>query len=144
MAFVNEAAPYGAGAAVHIFIRAPDGKVDVPVVQLEWNVADCVSEIPANGDAFRLRVRRDGIHVEELAGVELNAGKEEKRSLGSMLVDDRQDVLCGQNRVVFRRRLDEDHGLIDVKAMVSQLRFHGVLVLILAIITTSLIPQQLT
>jgi len=38
---------------VDVFVRAPDGEIDVPGVQRERNVADCVRKVPADDAALR-------------------------------------------------------------------------------------------
>jgi len=72
--FVHEEAGDGARAGVHVLVIAPGGKVDVPFVELDVDVAYGVREVPANQDIFGVRVSGDGWDVEVLAGVVLNAG----------------------------------------------------------------------
>lgn len=46
--FVDEDAGDGSRAGVEVLVRAPRGKVDAPVVQLQRNVPDGVSAIERN------------------------------------------------------------------------------------------------
>lgn len=72
--FVHEEAGDGARAGVHVLVITPGGKVDVPFVELDVDVAYGVREVPANQDIFGVRVSGDSWDVEVLAGVVLNAG----------------------------------------------------------------------
>ena len=53
---VHEEAADAARPGVEVLVRAPDGEVDVPVVQRERDVADRVREVPAAHAALRRRV----------------------------------------------------------------------------------------
>ena len=64
MLLVDEGASDGTGPGVDVLVRAPAGKVDVPVVQLELDVAGRVGEVPADDDAALLGVGRDARDVE--------------------------------------------------------------------------------
>ncbi len=44
--FMNEKAASCSGAGVQVFVAAPNGGIDVPGVQLERHIADCVREVP--------------------------------------------------------------------------------------------------
>src|SRR5207302_9385038 len=48
MLLVHKTARDGAGAAVQIFVRAPHGKIDLPVVESQWHVADRMGKIEAD------------------------------------------------------------------------------------------------
>ena len=109
MSFVYETTSYRSWTTVHVFICTPDGEVDVPVMELDGHVADSMSKIPANCDAFILCISGDLGHVEKLAGVVLDSWKKEKSGLGSVLVDDGENMLCWYERTVLRRWLDENH-----------------------------------
>lgn len=74
-------------AGIEIFVAAPDGGVDVPVVELERYVTDCVGEIPNYEDAGLVSGGGDGWDVEELAGVELDAWEEDDSSRRSVFFD---------------------------------------------------------
>lgn len=98
MRIAHETASDRARSAVEVLVRAPDGEVDVPVVQLYRHVADGVCEVPADENAFSLCVGCDALDVEELAGVELDAGEEEDGSRRCVGVDCGEDVLCRDER----------------------------------------------
>ena len=72
-----EHSSYGSRSGVEIFVAAPHSGVDIPLVEVEWDIPDCVSEIPYYEDACFASCGCDGRDVEELAGVVLYSGKEE-------------------------------------------------------------------
>ncbi len=72
--FVHEEAGDGARAGVHVLVVAPGGEVDVPFVQFDVDVANGVRDVPADQNAFGMRVGGDGFDVEVLAGVVLDTG----------------------------------------------------------------------
>ena len=106
MPVVYEETADGAGAAVHVLVVAPDGKVDVPVVQAQRDVADSVSQIPAYNDALCLRIGRDACYVKVLACVELDSGQEQQGGRGGVFVDDGEDVFRAKRRLSLRYWLD--------------------------------------
>ena len=63
---MHETASNRAWTAIHILVRTPDGEVDVPIVELDWYVANSVSEIPPDSDTFALCVSGDFLHLEKL------------------------------------------------------------------------------
>lgn len=77
----------GARAGVHVLVGAPAREVNVPVVQLELDVAGGVGEVPADGDAAGVSVGGDGGNVEELTAVVLDARQEDQGELVGVLVD---------------------------------------------------------
>ena len=95
MPLVHKEPSYGTRSRVEVLVRAPDGKVDVPVVQSEIYVAGCVCAVPADGDVKAVGVRGDGLDVEVLPGVELDAGEEDEGCGGSMLGEGGEDALRG-------------------------------------------------
>ena len=77
MPLVHKQSGNRSGPSVDIFIVAPGGKVYVPVVQLQRDVPGGVCHVPANGDAEGVRVCGDGLDVEVLTRVVLDAGEED-------------------------------------------------------------------
>lgn len=96
VAFVDEEPADHTGPSVHVFVVAPCGEVDVPVVQLQGYVADGVGEVPADGYVEGLAVSGYGFHVEELARVELNAWEKNEGGRWGVLGDDGEDVFGGK------------------------------------------------
>ena len=84
---MNKATSNGSRTAIQVLVRAPNGKVDIPIMHLQWYIADRMCQIPTNDDAFALRVLSDGRDVEELARVKLDSGKQQQRGFRSMIVD---------------------------------------------------------
>src|SRR5690606_40375225 len=64
---VYEASADRAGAAIQVLVAAPYGKTDVPIVQVQRYVADCVSQIEPDHACMFARRRGDALHVEALA-----------------------------------------------------------------------------
>lgn len=93
MSLMHETATNRARTAIQILVCTPDSKIDVPIVQLHGHISNGVRQIPANSDSFASSVSSDPWHIEELSGVKLNAWEEKQCSVGSMLVDDRHDML---------------------------------------------------
>ena len=51
MLLVDETAAHGAGTAVEILVAAPDGEIDVPLVQLQRHVAGGVGQVETDETA---------------------------------------------------------------------------------------------
>lgn len=77
IARVDEEAADGTWARVHVFVMAPGGEVDVPVVELKLDVASAVGEVPAYDYAPGLGVGSYSLDIKELTGIKLNARKQE-------------------------------------------------------------------
>ena len=71
--FVHESASNGSGPRIEVLVCAPYGKINVPVVQFELDVSNCVSQIPAYSDTTIMRILGDGRNVEQLTAVVLNS-----------------------------------------------------------------------
>ena len=113
MALVHKETSHGSGAGIAVFVRAPGGKVDVPVVQLDLDVAVGVCQVPAYGKTTILRVLGDCRDIEELAGVVLDTRKKNKSGVIDVLVDVRKDLFCG-DLVCALVWSDEDHVLLGI------------------------------
>jgi hypothetical protein len=59
--FVNEQSANTPRSRIEVFVSAPDGEVDAPIVQVEWHVAYRMGKIPAAftslEDIFRFQPR---------------------------------------------------------------------------------------
>ena len=117
---VHECAGYGAGAGVKIFVGAPDGEIDIPMVQGQRHVARRVSEIDPDGAAALLRNRRDARNVEELPGKEIHSGEKDERDLLAVFFEDRLDVFLAQGKRA-RTRSHEDEAFAGVEAVMRDL-----------------------
>lgn len=113
VALVHEEAGHGAGTGIAVLVRAPGGKVDVPVVQLDLDVAVGVCQVPAYRQTAVLRVLGDCGDIEELAGVVLDTRKKNKGGVIDVLVDVRKDLFCG-DLVCALVWSDEDHVLLGI------------------------------
>ena len=69
MAFMHKTPGHAAWSAIEIFVAAPAGEIDVPVMERQGNVAGGMSEIPANHTAFGVPSFGDAFDLIELAGV---------------------------------------------------------------------------
>jgi len=65
-------------SGIQVFVAAPDGCIDVPVVELERYITDCVSEVPDDKDGVKTRECGDGVDVEELTSVVLDSWEEDE------------------------------------------------------------------
>ena len=90
--FVNEGRANGASSAIQVLVRAPDGKVNVPLMQVQGHVADGVSQVRADGDAFGVSSLRQLGNVEQLSRVVLDSWHQEDGHALSFLTDLLQHV----------------------------------------------------
>jgi len=84
---------------IEVFVTAPDGSVDVPVMELERHVTNGVGEVPDYKDRVRVGEVSDGGNVEELARVVLDSGEENEGGCGCVLGNDGDNLLCGEDGV---------------------------------------------
>ena len=81
-----------AGTGVEELVGAPGGEVGSPLVEMEWDVADGVCQIPAHHASGCSSGGSDGGYVEELSGVELYPGQENEGKFRPSLLDEGQNV----------------------------------------------------
>ncbi len=74
MALVHEATADGAGSGIEILVTAPNGEIDIPLMQVQQRVADAVSEVQADRRAGTACCADHGCQVQGLSGEILNAG----------------------------------------------------------------------
>mmetsp|Transcript_8646 Transcript_8646/g.19745 ORF Transcript_8646/g.19745 Transcript_8646/m.19745 type:complete len:437 (+) Transcript_8646:319-1629(+) len=115
------------GPGVQVLVCAPACKVAAPVVQPQGRVADRVGQVEADDAALGFGCLRDAAHLEELAGVVLDAAEHHQGHLITLRRDGRLDVL-GSQRVLTLAwpELDQGHGRVE--ALSRDLRHHGKLV----------------
>src|SRR5205085_6093593 len=92
------------GPGVQVFVRTPDGEVDIPVMKLQRQIADGMGEIEAREGTLRMSRVRDARAIERLAGAVLNAGPEHERELAAEFFDLCLDVLDAQRFFASARR----------------------------------------
>lgn len=90
--FMDEETCDSTGTGVEVFVAAPGGGVDVPVVEVKGHVAGCVCKIPDYEDTSGASGGGNGGNVEQLASVELDPGEEENRGGGGVCGDYGEDV----------------------------------------------------
>lgn len=88
MALVDKETANGPWAAVEVFIAAPGGGIDIPIMEVEGDVTDGMGEIPQDKYPLGARMFCYERYVEELAGVELDSWEEKECRGAGMLVDD--------------------------------------------------------
>jgi len=77
-----------AGAAIEIFVAAPEGEVDVPVVEMVRDGADGMGAVKADEDAFFVGFFGQQGHIEELAAAKHHRGeKGDGDSIGHVFDD---------------------------------------------------------
>lgn len=126
VALVDKGSGGGSGPGVDVLVGAPAGKVDVPVVQLELDVARRVGEIPADDDASLLGVGGDARDVEQLARPVLDARQQDQGGRVGVGVDSGEHLFRGDQIVVIRLNLD--HALLRIQSVPHNLALDGVVV----------------
>lgn len=110
-------------------VGAPAGKVNVPVVQLQWHVAHGMGQVPADVGALRVGGRRDRLDVKELARVKLHARKHDHGHALAVFLNLLDNVLGAQG-VLPRARADEDDGVRGVEAVLLDDALKRVLIIV--------------
>ena len=110
------------GTRIHIFVGAPGCEIDIPVMQLEGDVAHGVSQIETDQSA--LLVGRSGQvrDVKQLSGNKLDAWQEAE-SKGASGFSDGSDNVFVAKEVLSRPRLQFQQRLGGIQAMPLGLRF---------------------
>src|SRR6266478_5069291 len=75
------------GAGVQIFVRTPDRKIDIPIVERERDVANRVREIETDSDTVFLRCGRDFFDIQQLTGEKVHTAKHHYRQLIAVLLN---------------------------------------------------------
>ena len=114
-------------ARIQILVAAPDGEIDVPIVQLEWHVADGVSEVETDATTCAARLLCDRAQIEALTVEKLNARQHHCRDLRAFALDQRQHVL-GAHGFFAGPGSDFQHRARRVESMQADLRCDGIAV----------------
>lgn len=114
------------GSRIEIFIIAPSGEINVPVMELHINVPNCMGKVPTDEYALGMRVGCDGFDVKVLTGVVLDAGKHDQSSGGGVSVDRVKNFRRGRSETA-RRGCDKNHSRTGIEAVMPDLGFHCVL-----------------
>jgi hypothetical protein len=67
MSFVYKKPTDDTWAAVHVLVVAPRCEVNIPVMQLQWHISNCMRKIPPDCDTQGSAVTRYELYIEELA-----------------------------------------------------------------------------
>lgn len=113
---MHEKASHRAGPGIAVLVRTPGSEVNVPVMQLDGDIAVRMSEIPPDQDPAGMRMLGNLLHIEELAGIILDTGEENKSSVIGVAIDVRDDPFGG-NLVFSILRPDQDHRVLRVQIM---------------------------
>ncbi len=124
---VDERTGERARPAVEVLVRAPRRPVDVPVVQLQRQVARGVRQVPADDSAGGAAGRGDRGDVEELTAVVVDRTEQHQRYAIALGGEEFDDVLAAQRRLP-RSRAQPDHRLVRVVTMPVRLAAHRVAV----------------
>lgn len=100
---------------IHVLVRTPARKINIPLVQLQFNITSCMSEIPSDRQTLRVGVLGDGWDVQELATVVLYSRKQNQSQLISMLIDQRKDLLRRDEIAIIW--FDFEHALFRTQSM---------------------------
>src|SRR5207253_6230346 len=108
------------GAGVQIFIRTPDGEIDIPIVERERDVADRMRKIEACDDSVFVHCRGDLFDFEQLTREKVHAGKHYYRELIRMFLDKINNVFSSNCKLAFARSC-ENKGILGIKPVVRNL-----------------------
>ncbi len=103
MPLVDEDRADRARSAVEVLVRAPDGEIDVVVVERERDVAGGVRELPADDRPDLVGRRRQPPDRQRLTGREVDAVEQDEREARAVLGDRALEVLDA-DRVLARPR----------------------------------------
>src|ERR1035441_5808572 len=87
MTLVNERSSHTSGTRVQIFISTPRGKIHVPVVQIQFNISCCMSQIKTYHCTCIMCSFPDGFHIENLSAVIIHTTDENKREFVFVFFD---------------------------------------------------------
>ena len=113
------------GAGIQIFVRTPDGEVDLPIVQRQRHIAGRVGKIDSDGDSMLLCRLCDCRNVEELSGEKIHAGDHHYRELISVLLDKIDNILGPHGEFAFART-GENECIFRVESVMHDLCFDRV------------------
>jgi hypothetical protein len=69
---VDEKSGNSARARVDVLVIAPDGKVDIPIMEPYIYIPHRVSKVPPNDNPVQMSVSSDGIYIKVLTCIVLN------------------------------------------------------------------------
>jgi hypothetical protein len=115
MFLVHEQARNRSRTGIHVLVRTPRGEIHIPIVQFQRHIAGRVGQVPADEEISRMGMLCNSRNVEELSAVILDARKQDQGEFFGVLVDEREDLLRGDDMVVVR--LDQDHRFLGIIAV---------------------------
>src|SRR5262245_16042729 len=98
MAFMNESTADGPGATVQIFVRTPRGKIDIPVMHLQLEIAGGMCKVKPNNTSFSMPCLGDRSHIEGLARVIVDGAEKNECDRVAFTVDQFENVFRSQRR----------------------------------------------
>ena len=78
---MQERACDGARAGIEVFVRAPDGEIDVPIMQRQRHITDGMRKIDPDDNTALLGRRSDFWNIEKLAGEKVHTAEYHKCKL---------------------------------------------------------------
>jgi len=106
--FVDEATARASGPTVKVLVVAPDGEVDVPVVQSKGHIPRRMREIKSHNTTLRVPGAGDGLHVKQLARGVVHSPQQHQSDRRTFTFQQRSDVFRGDARLArVRRELDQ-------------------------------------
>ncbi len=117
---MDEGAGDRARSGVQVLVGAPAGRVDLPCVELERDVARRVRQVPEDDGARLVRRRRDSADVQQLPRQVVDAAEEDdgERGIGG----DRGAHLVRREELAARRRAQADDRVVGLEAVPRRLR----------------------
>ena len=110
---------------VQIFVGAPNGEIDIPIVKRERNVADGVGKIESGNGTVLLRGCCDFLNVEQLACEKVDCTDHYDRELIGVFLDQIDNVFRTNGEFAFARAR-ENKRIFGIEPMMRDLRFDRV------------------
>ena len=125
MALVHKETRNPTGSAVHVFVAAPCGEIDAPIVQRQLQVSGGVRQIKTDRAACCMTKPGDRFHLKGLPGVIVHPTKQDQCDLITLGRNQFLDVFKAK-AVLTSPGLHLDHGFFGIKAVKARLACHGV------------------
>ena len=125
MPLVHERARDRAWSGVQIFVGAPNGEIDIPIVKRERNVADGVGKIESGNGTVLLRGCCDFLNVDQLACEKVDCTDHYDRELIGVFLDQIDNVFRTNGELAFAWAR-ENKRIFGIEPMMCDLRFDRV------------------
>ena len=94
MAFVHEASANAPRAAIQVFVAAPRREIDIPLVQLQWQIPRGVRHVKSDHASFGVARLGDAIAIKRLPAVIIHAREKNQGDPLAFRFDQRLYIFC--------------------------------------------------